>query len=275
MRGRFGKRMLCATLFALTLASAAHADGDPLDDPGVQKTLRAMANASTWYHPDIFGMTVGMRRYAHKDYAGALKYFEIGAFYADKLSQLSTGLMYKNGEGVKKDPVAAYAWLDLAAEREYPDFVATRDSLKAELTPEQLAQAMELRKKLGERYGDAVAKPRMAQQLRFGQMEITGSHTGFDSGSNHASTKSDCGPALVVGGRAVPQAGCGGVDMYAKDNWEPDKYFAGRDREWKANVTVGAPEEQSKAAAPGARPATGASTAPSADAQPDKGAAKQ
>ena len=261
MRGSFRKRILCVALAALVLGPAAYADDDPMNDPGVQKTLRAMANTSTWFHPDLFGMTVGMRRYAHKDYEGALKYFEIGAYYADKLSQLSTGLMYMNGEGVKKDLVTAYAWLDLAAERDYPDFVATRDGVKAQLTPEQLAQAMELRKKLGERYGDAVAKPRLAVQLHQGQMQLTGSRTGFNYGVNQARTKDNCGPALVVGGRAVAQAGCGG-DIYASDNWDPDLYFAKRDREWKATVTVGAVEEQGKPIDTPAQPA-----APSAPAQ--------
>lgn len=261
MRGSIGKRILCATLATLALTSAVHAAEDPMDDPDVQKTLRAMANASTWYHPDLFGMTTGMRRYAHKDYAGALKYFEIGAYYADKLSQLSTGLMYMNGEGVKKDPVTAYAWLDLAAERDYPDFIATRDSVKAQLTPEQLAQAGELRRALGERYGDAAAKPRMVQQLRLGQMQMTGSRTGFDAGVRHMRTKDDCGPSLVVGGRAVAQAGCGGEDIYAKDNWDPQQYFARRDREWKATVTVGAVEEQGKAVDQPVQPAAPATPA--------------
>jgi len=271
MRGSFGKRILCMMLAASVLAPAAYADDDPLNDPGVQKTLRAMAGVSTLYHPDIFGMTVGMRRYAHKDYAGALKYFEIGSYYADKLSQLSTGLIYMNGEGVKKDPVTAYAWIDLAAERDYPDFVATRDGLKAELTPEQFAQATELRKKLAERYGDAVAKPRLAVQLRQGQMQITGSRTGFDYGANHINTKPNCGPALVIGGRTVPQAGCGGDDMYAKDNWDPDLYFARRDREWKATVTVGAVEEQGKPIDKLAQP----SAAPPIDGSANKEVQKQ
>ena len=64
------------------------------------------------------------------------------------------------------------------------------------------------------------------------------------------------GPQLVVGGRAVAQAGCGGVDMYAKDNWDPKAYFAGRDREWKATVTVGSLEEQGKPADKPAQPNT-------------------
>jgi hypothetical protein len=275
MRGSFGKRFLCAATAALILAPAAYADDNPLNDAGVQRTLRAMANASTWHHPDLFGMTVGMRRYAHKDYAGALKYFEIGAYYADKLSQLSIGLMYKNGEGTKKDPVTAYAWLDLAAERDYPDFITTRDALKAELTPEQLAQAIALRQKLAERYGDTVAKPRMVQELHFGQMEMTGSHTGFDSGANHVGTKANCGPTLVIGGHSVPEAGCGGINLYDQDSWDPQKYFAGRDRDWKATVTVGAVEEQGKPSPPPAPPADGQPNAAPVDPASDKGAQKK
>ena len=175
-------RRLYAVLFALTFANAIRADGNPANDPEIQKTLLAMANASTLYHPDLFGEFAGMRCYTHHQYACAKKNFEYGALYADKLSQLSIGLMYVNGEGRNKDPVMAYAWLDLAAERDYPNFVATRDRVKATLTAEQMAQAKALRNTLGERYGDAVAQPRMAVQLRQGLMQMTGSHTGFNSG---------------------------------------------------------------------------------------------
>src|SRR5262249_12112993 len=173
---------------------------DPLKDPAVQKTLRGMASASTWYHPDQFGEFAGMRYYAHRQFKEALKYFEIGAFYADKLSQLSIGLMHLNGEGVAKDPVSAYAWLDLAAERDYPDFVATRNRVKATLTPEQLERATKVRAELGAKYGDAVAKPRMAVQLHQGQMQVTGSRTGFDYGVNQVQTAPTCGPSVVVAG---------------------------------------------------------------------------
>ena len=102
----------------------------------MQKMLRAMNDASTWYHPDLFGEFAGVKRYVNKNYADAMKYFEIGAYYADKFSQLSIGLMYVNGEGVPKDMLTGYAWIDIAAERDYPDFVATRDRVKAALTPD-------------------------------------------------------------------------------------------------------------------------------------------
>jgi hypothetical protein len=227
----------------LTTTVVAHAEDDPLKDPSVQKTLRAMADASTWYHPDQFGEFAGLRYYAHRQYKDAMKYFEIGAYYADKLSQLSIGLMYMNGEGVTKDPVKAYAWLSLAAERDYPDFVATRDRLKATLTPQQLHKADEQRKTMDGRYADAVAKPRMVTQLRQGQMQLTGSRTGFDSGVSQLQNKPTCGPSVVVGGNETPNAGCGGAaSLYAKSRWEPKEYFASRDAEWKATVSVGAIE---------------------------------
>ena len=137
MRGKF-TCLAIAAMLAVQLANgfAKTNDDDPLNDPNVQKTLRAMNDASTWYHPDLFGEFAGVQRYAHHEYAGAMKYFLIGAYYADKLSELSIGLMYLNGEGVAKDPVTAYGWLDLAAERDYPDFVATRDRVKASLNPD-------------------------------------------------------------------------------------------------------------------------------------------
>jgi len=212
---------------------------DPLNDPEVQKTLRGMADASTWYHPDLFGEFAGMLRYAHHDYTGALKYLKIGAYYSDKLSALSIGLMYLNGEGVAKDPLTAYAWLSIAAERGYPDFVATRDRVKASLTPEQLHRAQAVLADLAAEYGDKVAKHRLAVQLRQGQMQITGSHTGFDSGVVQMKTGNCSGPSIAIGGEPVPKAGCGG-NVYAKWRWDPKTYFAVRDAHWKATVSVGA-----------------------------------
>jgi hypothetical protein len=169
-----------------------------------------------------------------------MKYFEVGAYYADKFSQLSIGLMYLNGEGVKKDPVTAYAWLDIAAERDYPEFAATRDRVKESLKPDELQRAQAIRDKLALRYADAAAKPRMEQQLRFGVEQMTGSHLGFNQGVQHDSLKGTlCKGGVFIGGMSIPEAGCGGEDIYAESRWKPEKYFARRDSQWKATVTVG------------------------------------
>ncbi|MGH8041857.1 MAG: sel1 repeat family protein [Rudaea sp.] len=247
MRNLIRFSLFLAACLTATVALAKTADSDPLNDPEVQQALRAMKDASTWYHPDLFGEFAGMRRYAHHDYAGALKYFKIGAYYSDKLSQLSIGLMYLNGEGVQKDPATAYAWLAVSAERKYPEFVATRDSVKGSLTPEQLQQAETTLAELQAKYGDAVAKHRLIVQLHQGQMQMTGSHTGFDSGVSQLNTKNCAGPSVMVGGEAVPLSGCGG-GIYAKWRWDPKDYFTVRDARWKATVSVGAISDVGSAA---------------------------
>lgn len=214
----------------------AHAE-DQLNDPVVQKTLRNMAATTTWYHPDQFGEFSGMRHYAHREFEGAMRDFKSGAYYADKMSQLSIGLMYLNGEGVAKDPVTAYAWLDLAAERHYPEFVATRDRVKNTLSPTQLAAAANVRDQLAQTYGDAVAKPRMIEQLRLGQMQMTGSHTGFDSGIHDATTGTLAGSSPRMNAATAPPVGCSSIN--SPSCWEPKEYFAHRDAAWNATVSVG------------------------------------
>lgn len=227
-------------LFVLIGEVAAAESNDPRDDPAVEKQLIAMNNGSTWFHPDLFGEFTAMRYYSNRNYRSARKYFEYGARYADKFSQLSLGLMYINGEGGQKDPVTGEAWLEVAAERDYPDFVATRDRFKAALSPEQLQQAQRIRDELMQRYGDAVAKRRMTTQLALGNMQITGSRLGAFGNIMHFSVKPGCSGTTNIGGQSVPEAGCGGDGIYADSRWKPDLYFASRDAQWKATVTVGA-----------------------------------
>lgn len=237
---------------AAAILSVGIVHGGERDEAAVQKKLRAMANVDTDWHPDLAGEFNGMRYYARGQYRDALEQFTRGAYYADKLSQLSIGLMYLNGEGVAKDPVIAYAWLDLAAERGYADFAQTRDHVKAHLTVEQIQRATAVREDLARIYADEVAKPRQIQQLRFGQMYLTGSRVGFDfgvqsalglhemDGSVNASNYARCaGPTILLGYQNAPIAGCGGDALYSRTYWQPDKYFASRDALWKAEVTVG------------------------------------
>jgi hypothetical protein len=249
------RKAMCSALLAAVLGTVAGQafaapTSDPASDPGVQKLLRAMKDASTWGHPDEFGMFSGANRYARGDYKKALEYFKIGALYADKFSQLSLGLMYMNGEGTSKDPARAYAWLRLAAERDYPDFVKTRDHLAAELSPAQREDAEKIYAELAPTYADASAKPRMANELRRGMAQMTGSRTGYDSGISRVATRQDCGSSVVdLGSGSAPKAGCGG-NVSAKERWDPDLYFAARDRQYKGTVEVGEIKETGAPPAP-------------------------
>lgn len=225
----------------------------PKADATVNRVLASMHGVSTWGHPDLFYEFAGMRKYSRGHYTQALNYFKHGALYADKLSQLSIGLMYANGQGVAKDSATACAWLALAAERKYPAFVSTRDRVCTALTPAERAHAVALLDQLLPVYGDKVAKRRMVVALKLSRMQMTGSLLGFDYGVNNAGTSilnqhSDdggtnpayCGGATpTIAGVPLPQAGCGGMGYWATVRWDPKEYFAARDARWHGIVTVG------------------------------------
>ncbi|AND70366.1 hypothetical protein ATSB10_29120 [Dyella thiooxydans] len=96
-----------------------------------------------------------MVAYSHGRYAAAMRRFTIGAYYADKVSQLSIGLMYLNSQGVARDPVKALAWTALAAKRGYPRFEAARDGIWKNLYDDRRKQASVLSDELAETYADA------------------------------------------------------------------------------------------------------------------------
>lgn len=95
----------------------------------------------------------------------AVKLFRIAARYADKYSQLRLALIYWQGTGAAQDRVEAYIWADLAAERGYPLFLAIREQMWRELTPEQQAAALQRGPALHAQFGDAIAKQRFKWKL--------------------------------------------------------------------------------------------------------------
>lgn len=249
------KRMV---LIATCLCIAGHVFGSSIDDKESKLVLAAMARTPADGHPDEFGEFAGMQYYARGEYEKAIRYFEYGARYADKLSQLSIGLMYRNGEGVERNPVTAYAWLALAAERHFPRFVATRDAVWSELDATQREQARAELLRLTAEYGDAVAKPRMERALRRGRGEMTGSLVGYGGTGvvsvtvgqfinalppNMANARLAPSPLPACSARTIDDAripGCG--DLYAKWRWDPKEYFYVRDAAWTGTVNVGEPE---------------------------------
>lgn len=224
----------------------------PAETPQIKQLLKKLQHADTWGHPDQFGEYAGLVRLFDGDYAGALKYLKIGARYADKLSQLTIGMMYYNGRGVARNPATACAWLTLAAERNYPSFVHARDGLCGTLTPAQQQQAAATLQALLPIYGDQVAKKRMALALADARAEMTGSRVGFDFGISMS-----CGSGGAIGS-AMQNAHCSGHNYWAPQNWDPRQYFAARDAYWYATVTVGAPEPVHAATAAGQAPAPAA-----------------
>lgn len=128
-------------------------------------------------HPDMKFRQWGMDALQRGDAEAAMDNFRKAARYADKPAQGLLGEMYWYGVKRAADPVMAFAWMDVAAERGYPLMLELRDKYWAALPLEQhdIARAQALR--LRDEYGDAAARPRLAAELQRGKRAMTGSRT--------------------------------------------------------------------------------------------------
>lgn len=172
-------------------------------------------------HPDLLNRHRGMEAYEAGRQEDALGWFRRAANYADKPSQAMVAEILWKGEGVARDAALAYAWMDLAAERGYPEFTVLRERYWAELDEAQRAAAIKRGAEVYAEYGDEVAKPRIAAVLRRGARKTTGSRTGF------------------VGALKIILRGPGGTEMeidgnryYDRKFWEPELYHAWHDAVW-------------------------------------------
>jgi hypothetical protein len=218
--------------------------GNFVGEPGIAPELMTEAFLSA--HPDLRWRREGLHAYANKDYARAMQYFLRAARYADKPAQAMIAEMYWKGIGFPQDRALGYAWMDLAAERFYSNFLIKREQYWESLDEATRQAAIERGQSLLVEYGDDVAKPRMAKVLRK-ERSATGSRVGFvgnleiipftgPNGGNGMSIRAD--------------------EYYAPKYWKADKYFEWQDQVWdapnarKGRVEVGDVEQASKSAEP-------------------------
>jgi len=186
------------------------------DDPEFTQ-VRSFIDA----HPDLYWRKQGVADYERGRYAEAMTDFRRAARYSDKPSQAMIAQMFWNGEGVKADRVMAYVWADLAAERNYPAFIATREKFWRELSADEQRAAVSAGQATFDEYGDAVAKQREARALRLARINVTGSRTG------HVGTLVVRLP-LPDGREYVTD----GALYYADQYWKPEQYWHWQDRTW-------------------------------------------
>lgn len=198
-----------ALMFWLVLAvNSQHAratDGDP---------MFIHHDAFIGAHPDLYWQRQGIRDYARGRYGEAMADFHRAARYADKTSQAMIAQMLWNGDGVTADRVMAYVWADLAAERSYPNFIATREKFWRELNAEERQAAVSAGQAIFEEYGDAVAKKREENALRLARLNITGSRTG------HVGTVS-----VQQQVRYYEFNNTDGALYYADKYWKPEQHW--------------------------------------------------
>ena len=214
--------------------------GNYVGEPGIPAEVLTEGFLSA--HPDLRWRREALHAYTNKRYDEAMQYFLRAARYADKPAQAMIAEMYWKGIGVAQDRALGYAWMDLAAERFYSNFVIMREQYW-----EALSQASSRTRSRGQslltEYGDAAAKPRMAKILRK-QRSMTGSRVGFTGN-------------LQIIPFTGPDAGSGmtirGDEYYAPKYWRAEEYFKWQDEVWdapgarKGKVRVGELENADKA----------------------------
>lgn len=218
--------------------------GNFVGEPGISPELMTEGFLSA--HPDLRWRREGLHAYANQNYGEAMQYFQRAARYADKPAQAMIAEMYWKGIGVPQDRELGYAWMDLAAERFYSNFVILREQYWGKLDGEGQRKAIERGQSLLAEYGDDVAKVRMAKVLRK-ERSVTGSRVGFVGN-------------LQIIPYTGPNAGKGlairADEYYSPKFWNADKYFEWQDQVWdapgarKGRVEVGGVEQAGKASPP-------------------------
>src|SRR5690606_28897828 len=151
--------LLLLALLPLAFAHGAEprkAPPDPLADPLM---IQAGFLSS---HPDLRYRILGFERYKQGRHEEAIRFFRRAAFYADKPSQAMVAEMLWKGEGEAQDRAQAYAWMDMAAERGYPELLGLRERYWAGLDEEARARVVEVGQEVYAKYGDEAARPRIA-----------------------------------------------------------------------------------------------------------------
>jgi hypothetical protein len=186
-------------------------------------------------HPDMRWRNAALEAYKKRNYSKALRDFKRAANYADKFSQLMVAHMYWEGLGIAADQPLAYAWMDLAAERNYRNFVAQREAYWAQLDEQQRAEAVHRGQAVYVRYSDSVTKPNLERELRLATRSMTGGRTGLVTGALYVTD---------VNGNDIS-----GSVYYDPTYYRPEMYWCDQDAYWsrpmRSNVEVGPPQTAS------------------------------
>lgn len=212
---------------------AGRATSDRAVDPHIHGPTAARIIRSEGFesgHPDLRNRRLGREAFAAGHFKEARTYFRRAGRYADKLSQAAYAELLWNGQGGATDRPLAYAWMDLAAERDTPALVVQRERYWHRLNTGERAQALRLGQQVYEEYADAVAKPRQARDMRRARSAVTGSRVGKVGELNVCLEGLQLDSSLT-GAVQLGPGGCRGVSVtgaeyYADRYWEPEAYWA-------------------------------------------------
>ncbi len=216
MISRAGTIMLGSMLLVMLLASCASTpNGEPRPWKPTKRYQEVLSSETFLSdHPDMLNRVRAMEELERGKPERAAEYFQRSAYYADKQSQAAYAEMLWEGRGVPQDKAAAYAWMDLAAERNDEFFLVFRERYWNALSEAERKKALEAGEEIYAKYGDDVAKPRIERILKRALRKVTGSRVGF-VGNLTIMIPSPSGGIVV-----------NGYTYYDKRFWEPKQYWA-------------------------------------------------
>ncbi len=177
-------------------------------------------------HPDQLFRARGVELLGSGRGTEVIKNLRRAARYGDKPSQALLGALLWEGVEVPMDRAAAYAWMDLASERGYREYLVTREQYWEELSESERVRAVKVGGPIYDGYADVVAKPRLNRQLRHAVRSITGSRTGFVG--NLSIIQMDRYTGNVDGNR-----------FYDRRHWDPKQYWRVQDQLWNPHAPRG------------------------------------
>lgn len=176
------------------------------------------------YHRDLRFRLQGMTHLEAGEGAEAHADFLRAARFADKASQAMVAEQLWQGDGVAQDRALAYVWMDLAAERAYPAFIAYRENYWHAMTAEERASAIARGAAVFAEYGDAVAKRRLEHMMRKKRSTFIDSRVGnVARGSKIFMISPDTGLQMQV-----PRD-----QVLARKFWHAHDYFQWQDTIWE------------------------------------------
>ena len=261
---------VAAMLLASTVLNPAIAAGNGMQPPklaGPPKKI-GLRDSDSFFteshvfvnaHPDLRHRRLAQDELKNENYTRAIYELERAASYADKLSQSILAELHWEGTGTKVDRPLAYAWADLAAERNTPAFLAKREYYWEQLSPAEREQAIILGGPLYAEYGDEVAKIRQEKGMRrANQSSVNRRHSTYGKvcvSGGFNSLKTERMPQWSAGGEntaANATLAPGGFDnmqskidcpvsvsadkFYNPKYWEPEKYWAWQEQVIEASI---------------------------------------
>ncbi len=190
-------------------------------------------------------MGLGHSAYRVGRYDVALQNYQRAAYWGDKFGHYNVGVMHYHGKGTIQDVPRAWAWFELAAEREYPQMREVADLLWGRLIDEQREEGRRiLNSELIARYGDEAAIRRASRRMNRERRKVAGSRTGHIGAmqvldvDGYARVKLT-GDAILIDyvGRSVS-----GDEFFNRGHWDFDRVIATEGQLLRAlhggNVTI-------------------------------------